>query len=92
MVDDDHAASGEQAGEGHASGERGVDPLAGGAEQVHAAVAGAPRVVGRVERLHDLGLGAQRPLADRVGVSGSAERRRRHEQGRHQAQDDERRG
>ena len=87
MVDDHDAPAGEHAGEGHPAGERGVDLLAGGAEQVHAPVAGAPRVVGRVEPLDDLGLWPQRPLADRVLV-GRAESRGRAEQGQHLAQDD----
>ena len=91
VVDHDDAAAGEQAGEGDLAGERGVDLLAGGAEQVDAAMAGAPRVVGRVEALDDLGLGPQRPHADRIRVSGRAERRRRAEHGRHPAQDDDQR-
>ena len=49
VVDHHHAAAGEQPGEGDLAGEGGADPLAGGAEQVHAAVTGAPGVVGRVE-------------------------------------------
>ncbi len=70
VVDHDDAAPGEHAGPGDPAGQRGAHRLAGGAEQVDAAVAGAPGVVRRVEAGHDLGLRDQRPDPDRIGVGG----------------------
>ena len=63
MVDHHDAAAGEHPGPGHPARQRGAHRLADGAEQVDAAVAGAPGVVRRVEAGHDLGLRDQRPDA-----------------------------
>ena len=70
VVDHHDAATGEHPGQGHPARQRGAHRLPDGAEQVDAAVAGAPGVGRRVEAGDHLGLGQQRPHPDRIGADG----------------------
>ena len=68
VVDHDHTAAGEPAGERDPSGAGGPDHLAPVPEQVHPPVTGAPRRGGRVEAAQDRWPGCERPGAARRGA------------------------
>jgi hypothetical protein len=81
VVDHDHPAPGQCAGEGDRAGQRREHRLAHRAQQVDAAVAGAVGAVGQVEAADHHGLGLQRPDAHRIGGTGQRERGREQECG-----------
>jgi len=83
-VDDDHhAATCENPGEGHRAGQRGTHRLSGGAEQVDAAVAGAPGGVRWVEAGDHLGRRPERPDPDGRRIGSGLGRKDDHESHQH---------
>ncbi len=76
VVDDHDPPAGEPAGEGDPSRQSRTDQLPRRRQQVDPTVARTPGLRGRVEAAHHLGHRSQWPLADRVGLTGGAGRRR----------------
>jgi hypothetical protein len=70
VVHDDHATAGEHPGVSHSPTQGCADGLSDVTEQVDTAVAGAVGRVRRVEPLHHLRLGLERPLSARLLLAG----------------------